>query len=259
MLGDQTRLAQVVLNLLINAAHAVPEGRPEEHVIRVGTRQAPGAIEVFVQDDGEGIPPEVIDRVFEPFFTTKPVGVGTGLGLSICRGIVQAHGGSIEVESEVGRGTMFRVTLPVMKTRVAIPPSPRAPESTSGQRARVLVIDDELQLGRALRSVLEQHDVALATSGREGLELLLSGPPPDLILCDMMMPDVSGLGVYEALRRDRPELCERFVFMTGGVFSEASLQFVAGPEAHRLHKPFGPEEVLALLQAVREGGASARG
>jgi len=212
-------------------------------------------MEIFVQDDGEGIPPEVIDRVFEPFFTTKPVGVGTGLGLSICRGIVQAHGGSIEVESEVGRGTSFRVILPIMKAGLPTAPPRRAPDSLDGRRARVLVIDDELQLGRTLRAVLEPHDVALATSGREGLELLISGPPPDLILCDMMMPDVSGLGVYEALRRDRPELCDRFVFMTGGVFSEASLQFVAGPEAHRLHKPFGPEEVLALLQAVRGGGA----
>ena len=204
-------------------------------------------MEVFVQDDGAGIPPEVISRVFEPFFTTKPVGVGTGLGLSICRGIVQAHGGTIEVESEVGRGTTFRVRLPVFRAR---PPSIRPP-GAEGRRGRIVVIDDELQLGRTLRAELDDYDVVLATNGREGLELLLSGPSPALILCDMMMPDVSGVGIYEAVRRDRPELCDRFVFMTGGAFSEASLQFVAGPGARRLHKPVAAAEIERLLATLK--------
>ncbi len=250
VMGDQTRLAQVILNLLINAAQAIPEGQPELHTIRVGARARQGLMELFVQDDGAGIAPEVIGRVFEPFFTTKPVGVGTGLGLSICRGIVQAHGGSIEVESEVGRGTTFRVLLPSMKPPRTVPPPSRT-SNADLRRPRIVVIDGEHQLGRALRGALEMYDVILASSGREGLELLLAGSPPDLILCDMMMSDVSGVGVYEALRRDRPELCDRFVFMTGGAFSEASLQFVAGPGARRLHKPFGPGDVQRVLANLK--------
>ena len=255
VIGDQTRLAQVVLNLLVNAVQAIPEGRPDDHTIRVGARRSGDAVEISVQDDGAGIPPDVIDRVFEPFFTTKPVGVGTGLGLSICRGIVQAHGGSIEVESKVGHGATFRVFLPLTRGAAAASPPGPAPGGRELPGARIVVIDDETQLGMMLRAVLKPHEVVLATSGREGLELLLAGPPPDLILCDMMMPDVSGVGVYEALRRDRPELCDRFVFMTGAVFSEASLQFVAGPEAHRLQKPFGPGEVQQLLASLKRGVA----
>ncbi len=255
--GDQTRLTQVVLNLLINAAQAMPEGHRDEHTIRVALRPQPeaNAMQILVHDDGAGIPPEAIDRVFEPFFTTKPVGVGTGLGLSICRGIVQAHGGSIDVESVLGHGATFRVTLPLMR-----PARVRAPASSEARgvarRARIVVIDDELELGKKVRAGLEPHDVVFATSGREGLELLLSGPAPDLILCDVMMPDVSGVGVYEALRRDRPDLCDRFVFLTGGVFSEASLQFVAGPAVRRLHKPFAPADVERLLVSLVGPGAA---
>ncbi len=258
VLGDEPRLGQVVLNLLLNAAQAIPEGAPDRHAIHVGTRARGANVELFVRDDGEGIPPQLIGRLFEPFFTTKPVGVGTGLGLSICRGIVQTHGGTIQVESEVGRGTTFRVLLPATQDAppgIAHAPA-TAPASRGDRRARILVIDDELQLGRALRATLSAHDVVLATSGREGLRQLLSDAPPDLILCDVMMPDVSGLGVYEALRRDRPELCERFVFMTGGVFPEASIRLIAGPQARELHKPFEMGELERMLAAVRAASAA---
>ncbi|MBI2391647.1 MAG: PAS domain S-box protein [Deltaproteobacteria bacterium] len=251
VMGDETRLGQVVLNLLLNAAQAIPEDSTS-HTIRVGTRKRGGRVEIFVSDDGEGIPNEVLGRLFEPFFTTKPAGIGTGLGLSICRGIVQAHSGSIE--TEVGRGSTFYVLLPAIEAPRAARGS--GPPPSTSRRARIVVIDDEVLLGTALRSALHQHDVALATSGREGLQLLLSGPAPDLILCDVMMPDVSGLGVYEALRRDRPELCDRFAFMTGGVFPEPSIQFIAGPGALKLHKPFEIAEVERLLARVRSATAA---
>jgi signal transduction histidine kinase len=113
--GDEYRLGQVALNLLINAAHAIPAGRPDRNRIRVSTRTDPSGRAVLeVEDTGDGIPAEIRSRVFEPFFTTKPVGVGTGLGLSICHGIVTSLGGEITVESEVGKGTAFRVLLPAV-------------------------------------------------------------------------------------------------------------------------------------------------
>ncbi|WP_158501776.1 ATP-binding protein [Vitiosangium sp. GDMCC 1.1324] len=114
VLGNESRLGQLFLNLLVNAAQAIPEGDAKANTVRLTTARAEaGWVVISVQDTGVGIPPENLQRLFKPFFTTKPVGVGTGLGLSICHGIVTAMGGRIEVSSEVGKGTTFRVLMPV--------------------------------------------------------------------------------------------------------------------------------------------------
>jgi signal transduction histidine kinase len=113
VLGDETQLGQVFLNLLVNAAHAIPEGQADQHEIRITARRdAEGPLVVAVSDTGTGIPPEVLPRIFEPFFTTKPVGAGTGLGLSLCHTYVKAMGGDIRVRSTPGQGTTFEVLLP---------------------------------------------------------------------------------------------------------------------------------------------------
>jgi two-component system, NtrC family, sensor kinase len=113
--GNPARLGQVFLNLLINAAHAIPEGRAEENEIRVSAREEEGRVTVEIRDTGCGIPQENLERIFDPFFTTKPVGEGTGLGLALCHSIITALGGGITVESELNRGTTFRVSLPTAK------------------------------------------------------------------------------------------------------------------------------------------------
>ena len=113
VMGNPARLGQVFLNLLINAAQAIPPGRPEQHRIRVAGRADAEHVTVEVSDTGRGIPPELLERIFDPFFTTKPAGEGTGLGLSISHSIITSLGGTIEVESQVGQGTTFRVTLPL--------------------------------------------------------------------------------------------------------------------------------------------------
>jgi PAS domain S-box-containing protein len=112
ILGDEARVSQVFLNLLVNAAQAIPEGRPDEHEIEIRLGVEEGQVVLRVRDTGCGIPPENLRRIFDPFFTTKPVGVGTGLGLAISHRIVTALGGEIEVESAVGRGSTFRVAFP---------------------------------------------------------------------------------------------------------------------------------------------------
>jgi signal transduction histidine kinase len=113
--ANETRLGQVFLNLIVNAAQAIPEGSDvKDHEIRVTTwRDETGWAVIAVKDTGSGISPENLGRLFSPFFTTKPAGVGTGLGLSICHGIITGMGGRITVESELGRGTVFRVFLPL--------------------------------------------------------------------------------------------------------------------------------------------------
>ncbi len=128
--GNESRLGQVFLNLLLNAAHAIPEGETERNEIRVSTRtDAAGRAVVEVRDSGMGIPTEIRERIFDPFFTTKPAGEGTGLGLWICSGILAALGGEVRVDSEIGRGSTFRVTLPpaVMESRRRVRRTRRRP------------------------------------------------------------------------------------------------------------------------------------
>ncbi len=129
-MASEQRLGQVFLNLLVNAAQAIPEGNAAGNQVRVATRLDGDRVVVEVQDTGAGMPPQVRDRIFDPFFTTKPAGVGTGLGLTICHGIVAGLGGDIQVDSEVGVGTTFRVRLPASASN-------RAPAGEGGPAATV--------------------------------------------------------------------------------------------------------------------------
>ena len=253
--ANEARLGQVFLNLLVNAAQALPFGSAQDHRIRVvtGTCEGGRAL-VEISDTGEGIPPEVLPRIFDPFFTTKPVGVGTGLGLWICQGIVASLGGEIEVESEAGRGTTFRVYLPAADGAPAKEAPSGSPAPSGAKRGRILVVDDEPAIGRALARLLsDEHDVVAALSGREALEILRKDDRFDVILCDLMMPDTTGEQVHDALARDRPDLALRIVFATGGAFSGRMREFLERVPNVRLEKPFDSERLLALLRR-RVGG-----
>jgi PAS domain S-box-containing protein len=251
VIGSAQRLEQVFLNLLVNAVQALPDGRAENE-IRVRMHATPREVIVEVSDNGVGVPAEVRSRIFDPFFTTKPVGLGVGLGLSICHGIVSAHGGTITVESEHGRGSTFRVTLPAQREDAsAAPPAskPRGDGAGGGdqKRRRVLVIDDEPALAAMIRRVLSKTcDVELAADGREGLARLENDEPYDVVLCDLMMPDMTGMDVYAEVAKRRPGLEARFVFMTGGAFTPRATDFLAQVPNRRLEKPFE----TALLRAI---------
>jgi CheY-like chemotaxis protein len=247
VLADESRLGQVFLNLLINAAQAIPEGAPEKHRIVLRTREGEqGEAIIEVEDSGVGIEKWKLERIFEPFWTDKPAGVGTGLGLSIVHGIVAGMGGEITVRSEAGRGSTFRVSLPVRPAR-AEPPDESVPAAESRTRPRMLLIDDEPNLGVTLTTGLREHaDVVSVRSGREGIKLLLDDGGFDLILCDLMMPDLTGMDVFEQVTQKRPELRGRFVFTTGGAVTERARKFIEG--AQRLDKPFRLEQVEELLR-----------
>ena len=220
VMASDGRLSQVFLNLLVNAAHAIPEGHVEQNEIRVRTWQEGDEVCAEVRDTGAGIPADTLNHIFEPFFTTKAVGVGSGLGLSIVRSIVSGYGGRIDVTSEVGKGTSFVVRLPVAKPeekrdRTATPKEPRA----AGPRGRILVIDDEPGVRSVLRRTLSRHELVEADSGKRGQEILTGDQEFDLILCDMMMPRVSGMEVHRWLQDKHPQLAPKLVFMTGGAFT----------------------------------------
>ncbi|ATB51251.1 two-component regulator propeller domain-containing protein [Corallococcus macrosporus] len=386
--GNEARLAQVFLNLLINAAQALPEGHAESNEVRLVTRLGPdGRVVAEVRDTGSGISPELLGRIFDPFYTTKPVGVGTGLGLSLCHAYLTAMGGTIAVDSEAGRGSVFRVTLraasedtapgqpasapPPHAKRTAgeaagsdtlaagqenagrmvmqdvnapggVSPSPDtgpsmggagegAPASThavsgeapstspdrevrggaspaganadtpvrtrpraedgpaasapalssggtgSGEspamhgarpepqatpapeaaRGRVLVVDDDALVSGAIRRTLSrENDVEVLVSARRALELLTGAEARyDVVLCDLMMPEMTGMDLYDALARVDPRAAERIVFITGGAFTATARTFLERVGNPRVEKPFDPE---ALRQLVRSEVARAR-
>jgi PAS domain S-box-containing protein len=255
--GSASRLGQVFLNLLINAAQAIPEDRSADNEVRVSAfRAASGEAVVEIADTGVGIAPEILGHVFDPFFTTKPLGVGTGLGLSICHGIVTGMGGQISVESEVGRGSTFRVVLPAFARPAAPSERPsKAPPPRAPRRATILVIDDERAMGDSLRLLLGiDHDVRVATCARAALDEIASGRTYDLILCDLMMPDMTGMAFYDALAARAPALAQRVVFLTGGAFSPSSRAFLERVPNRWLEKPFDFDALREALDAVAASG-----
>lgn len=255
VMGSESRYVQVLVNLLVNAAQAIPEGDALQNriTVRVG-RAASDRVFVEVEDTGSGIQAEELDRVFEPFWTRKQSGAGTGLGLSICHGIVTAAGGDIRVvRSAPGEGTTFRIELPCAPAgaRTLEPPS-APPPSAPLERARILVVDDEPKLGTTLRLALgDRCAVDVVDNGRDALRRLESGGAYDLVLCDLMMPELSGVDLYARVRESHPALAARFVFMTGGAFTDRAREFLAEHHLKRIEKPFPLERVLELLAEAR--------
>ncbi len=255
VLGAESRLSQVFLNLLVNAAQSIPEGDAARQEVRVSTGYDPasGRVTVEIADTGRGIAPEDQARIFDPFFTTKPVGAGTGLGLSISHGIVTSLGGEIAVESAPGRGTTMRVLLPAAE-RAAGRPEP-------GPRARVLVVDDEPLVGAVVQRLLAPpHEVVAVTSAREALALLDAGARFDLVLCDLVMPETSGMELLTQLQASHPDQARQVVFMTAGAFTPGAQGFVERHRQHRfLAKPIDLEELEAVIAERIEARQGANG
>jgi PAS domain S-box-containing protein len=246
VLGTEHRLGQVFVNLLVNAAQSIAEGHALKNEIRVRTRvAAKNQVVIEIEDTGSGIAPSIVESIFDPFVTTKPV--GSGLGLSICDSIVKGFGGTIEVESEVGRGSTFRVILP----RATDQPRRHVPEEAPAPmgRCRVLIVDDEPRVAATLRMLLEtEHDVEVAAGGAEALHRLSSGGRFDVIFCDLMMPDVTGMDLYAELASTAPDQAARIVFMTGGAYTIRANEFLASVPNTQIEKPFDIELIESLMR-----------
>ena len=248
--ANEAALGQVFLNLLVNAAQAIPEGDGQTHEVRIKafTDQDGNAV-VEIADTGVGIPAEILPRIFEAFFTTKAVGGGTGLGLSISYGTVTRLGGTIEVTSEIGRGTCFRVVLPpAERWRPSVPGSvlPRWV-----RRRRVLVVDDDALVGEAIAWALDaEADVDVMTDGATALERIAAGERWDVILCDLMMPGLSGMDVYAGALRSAPDAAGCMLFMTAGTFTPRARAFVQSVGEKCFDKPINTDR---LRQLVRRG------
>ncbi len=248
VLGNPAKLQQVFTNLLINALHAMDGERATANVLRVATRVGTdNQVVVSISDSGNGIGPEVLAHIFDPFFSTKEVGTGMGLGLAICQRLISNMGGTISVSTAQGRGSTFSVTFPKRERAQAATPPPATMASTS-KRASVLVVDDENMMCDLLQNMLqEQYDVTTISNPREALPRLLQGEPFDLVLCDLMMPELTGMDLHTELSKTRPEQAARFVFMTGGTFTERARDFLDQIEGAPLNKPFRAEELYAMV------------
>jgi len=246
--GNESRLVQVFLNLIVNAAHAIPEGYAEDNEIKCVIRmEPPGRIAVEIHDTGGGIAADALPHIFDSFFTTKAATNGTGLGLAICRRIVTDHNGEMSVQSKVGAGTVFRTLLPAT-TEKAAETTPASPQALSGRRGRILAVDDEQMLCTVIQRILRDHDVTTVTSATAAMHSLSSGERYDLILCDLMMPEMSGMEFYAQLQQVAPDQAGKLLFMTGGAFTEKTQAFLGQFSNKSIEKPFTTAKLRDAVQ-----------
>jgi two-component system NtrC family sensor kinase len=250
---DPSQMQQVFINLLINAAEAMDGGGR----LTISTWFDPinQLIEVEFADTGHGIDAQNVQRIFDPFFTTKEVGQGTGLGLSVSYGIVQEHDGRIELARTGEDGSSFTVLLPLLDaTREEAAPAhlPESEEPAPLNGCRILVAEDEpvvLELYARLLGAAGAQ-VTLARDGEEAWEEI-GRDEFDLIVADLRMPNLDGQQLYERAAEERPDLLRRFVFTTGDLAREDTVQFLEGLPNRILPKPLQVDTVRRVLtQAI---------
>jgi PAS domain S-box-containing protein len=239
VVANEARLCQVVMNLLANAQHALDGGTPP-HEIALTTGNEGDRVIIEVADTGPGVPVADRERVFEPFVTSKPLGQGTGLGLFVCRNIVRGLGGEISVRDRPGGGAIFRVELPAARrasVAATTPPAAPHPRKVSG---RVLLIDDDPLVARALALQLEQQgfetEVVMDAAGAAAA--LLGESAFDLIYCDLMMKGTTGMDLHALVAARAPHRLAHMVFMTGGAFTAPAAVFLAEHRQVCVEKPF---------------------
>lgn len=260
--ADPTRLQQVLMNLAINARDAMPEGG----ILRLDINRltlksgdiSPSPylpegewISIKVCDTGVGIPPEVIPHIFEPFFTTKPVGQGTGLGLPQAYGIVKQHGGYIDVQSQVGKGTEFVIYLPALPAQQieSIPVQNLVPEEGQGQT--ILVVEDDPATLIAIQDLLEaqEYQVMVASNGKEAIQIFELNPEEiDLMVSDVVMPEMGGLELYNQVQNQWPDV--KTLFVTGHPMGDERQSLLEEQQITWLQKPFSVPEFFGAVEEL---------
>jgi CheY-like chemotaxis protein len=261
ILGDQTQINQVLVNLCVNARDAMPTGGKLEitaknieidaqySVMNRGAKAGKYAM-IEISDTGIGIPKAIIDRIFEPFFTTKEIGKGTGLGLSTVAGIVQSHGGFINVYSEVNLGTVFKIYFPAKLDDAADVASPAVDEKLPrGNGELVMIVDDEPTILDVSRQTLEAfgYKVVTADDGAHAIGIYATRRNDvALILTDMMMPVMDGLTLIAALRRINPNV--RVVAASGIAGEGYATRAAAAGVRHFIAKPYTADVMLNVIK-----------
>jgi signal transduction histidine kinase/ActR/RegA family two-component response regulator len=248
-LGRRDALEQVILNLAFNAADACAGGSRPQIWLRVAVDGA--HVVLIVEDNGPGVPQDAVESIFRPFYTTKGPRQSAGLGLKICSDVVSEHGGHIEVHERPGGGAAFHVLLPRVDAdgQPTVTDTPKPPSLTRAGQRRIFVIDDDPVVARALRRGLKPHDVRTASSASEA-EMALLDPSyvPDLIVCDVYLTGANGNVLHERIREKRPDVAERFVFVTGGGLGRVEADYLKNSGRPALVKPIDVKSLLSLLE-----------
>jgi CheY-like chemotaxis protein len=246
---SEAHLEQVFLHLLVHAAQSLPEEARSE--VRLEVRLSDDSrVVVSLTVTGRAMDSATLARVFDPFYARDDD--RSAVGLPFCRAVVTSLGGEILAESDASTGTTFRVLLPVSTTAHEAPASAKVDSSQLPEsRARVLVVDDDPGIGSALRIALEDvHSVTCFTSAVDARDRLLSGEQFDVVFCDVMMPDLDGTKLYQAVLSARPQQAARFVFMTAGAARRGVSEFLARCGRPRLDKPFDTKTVRRVVRIV---------
>jgi two-component system cell cycle sensor histidine kinase/response regulator CckA len=265
--ADEAQLSNAIINLVVNARDAMPNGgtvtirtanETAENPVALGTAIMPPGdyVRIEVADTGTGIPPEIVGKIFDPFFTTKPVGQGTGLGLATVYGIVKQTGGFITVDSDVGKGTSFRIYLPrhhLDQNAVVAEAERAAPRDVTGQDTILLVEDEEAVRSFAARALrMRGYNVIEASGGEEALEHVRDGKAPiHLIITDVVMPNMDGPTMVRQVKRIRPDM--QVIFMSGYAEEAFRRNDEKAEDLHFLPKPFGLKQLAAKVKEVLSG------
>jgi two-component system cell cycle sensor histidine kinase/response regulator CckA len=268
--ADETQISNAIINLVVNARDAMPDGGTVTittandtvaEAVALGTAIMPAGeyVRIEVADTGTGIAKEHIGKIFDPFFTTKPVGQGTGLGLATVYGIVKQSGGFITVDSEIGRGTSFKIYLPRYRIDVNAlavePAAPAAPRDVTGQDTILLVEDEEAVRSFAARALrMRGYNVLEAGGGEEALEIVKAGEQEiHLLITDVVMPSMDGPTLVRHVKTLKPNLA--VIFMSGYAEEAFRRNDENAADLHFLPKPFGLKQLAAKVKEVLSGNA----
>jgi PAS domain S-box-containing protein len=260
-MADHDQIEQVLINLIGNAVYVLGT-RPKPRTLTISTEESGNYIRIIVADNGPGVSKDVIGQIFDPFFTTKPLGKGTGLGLTISNTIIQEHRGKLLVENQPTGGAKFIVELPIVQCVTTAPADQAPPEAkplaADSAKRSALIVDDEPGIVAVLSEIVSGigYDVTTATNGVEAMERITSGTY-DVILCDMRMPNMDGVKLFETLKKENEVLAHRIVFVTGDTVSPDTRAFLKSTGNRWLSKPFKIEEVIDIVNNMVEKEAVA--
>lgn len=254
MVVDPTQAQQVFLNIIVNAEWSMKKAHGKG-TLTITTQKKGDLVRISLEDDGLGISPENKEKLFKPFFTTKEVGEGTGLGLSLSRTIVLEHGGTIEVESEPGKGANFIITLP-LDTQMGGPGPGQNPQfinvsPENFRPASILVIDDEDPIRSLLSTILVQNGHSVDVTGEAGKALSkIDNKHYDAVLIDIRMPGTGGIELYNEIISKHPDLTGECIFITGNVSDSSLMAFLERNGLEIVTKPFEREDLICKVNAV---------